>query len=400
MLDVLVVDDDDIVRGSIAEAIAAAGHRVAQASDGEQALSLLQSRCFDLAVCDVQMPRLDGLTLFRRLRHDSPGTSVVLMTSFGKIPDAVGSLRGGAVDYVTKPFDPDEFAQSVVGPIAERLALRTQFEEARRRFVATEAGTDLVGTSLVMRQVVHRISVVANSDASVFITGDRGTGKKSIARTLHAQSPRRSGPFLVVPCASLTDLMIEAELRELSELRSRGYRDEWFRAAEGGTIVLDRVDVLPMRAQSNLLRVIDEPTVHARRDHEWQPRGVRIVSLSETPPADLLKGGGFVEALLFRLNAVPLRAPSLVEREGDLYLLVCHFLREFTPSRRRTPGLTPKAWKALSAYGFPGNVQELAWVVEHAVAASDGEEIDCQHLPEEITLTPAPSTTGDAETAI
>jgi DNA-binding NtrC family response regulator len=382
MLDVLVVDDDEIVRGCIAEAISGAGHRVAEASDGEKALALLATRAFDLAICDVHMPRLDGLTLFHRLRNDSPGTAVVIMTSFGKIPDVVGTLRDGAVDYVTKPFDADEFVLNVVQPIDERRALKQKFEAARSWFVSREAGTGLVGASLVMRQIADRIAVLGPSDASVLIVGNPGTGKKLAARLIHAQSPRRDRPFVVVPCASLQDLMLEAELRELSELRARNYRDEWFRTASGGTLVLDGIEVLPASAQSILMRVLDDPMTRARRDREWHPLGVRVISLSHESPSALLAGGTFSEALLFRLNAAELRMPPLGERDGDLYLLVSHFLRQFTPPGRSSPSLAPDAWKTLSGYAFPGNVRELAWAIEHAVAASNGGEIERRHLPD------------------
>jgi two-component system, NtrC family, response regulator HydG len=385
MLQVLVVDDDDVVRESIAEAVCGAGHTVVQASDGEAALTLLGTHSFDLAICDVHMPRLDGLTLFRLLHRDSPGTAVVLMTSFGHIPDAVGSLRGGAVDYVTKPFDPEEFAAKVVTPIAERRALSRRFEQTRAMFVATEAGGSLVGTSLVMRQLTERIAAIGKSDASVFISGGRGTGKSLVARCLHAQSPRRDGPFVVVPCASLPGLMIASGLRELSQPLLPKHRDEWFRAAEGGTLVLDGVDELPGTAQSNLARVIDEPLARARRDHAWQPRGVRIISIATARPASLVAHAGFLQGLIFRLNTLEMRVPSLAEREGDLYTLVCHFIRESTPSGRRSSGLTPRAWKAISSYKFPENVRELAWLIEHAVAAAEGGEVDLRHLPGRVT---------------
>ena len=242
MLDVLVVDDDDIVRASVAGAIANAGHRVAEASDGAEALSLLASRAFDLAVCDVQMPGMDGLALFRRLRHDSPGTAVVMMTTFGKIPDAVDTLRGGAIDYVTKPFDPDAFAHDVVGPIAQRRALMKKFEDARTRHVAREAGSPLVGSSLPMRQIADTIAMVAQCDASVFIEGAVGTGKKLIARTVHARSPRREGPFLAAGPAArggalrpVRGALGPRSRRMVSRGRGRNARAGWSRqAARGG----------------------------------------------------------------------------------------------------------------------------------------------------------------------
>ncbi len=381
MLDVLVVDDDFIVRESIADALRLAGHRVTQAADGEEALTAVASHPFDLALCDVQMPRLDGLALFRRLRRDAPNTAVVLMTTFGKIPDAVGTLRDGAVDYVTKPFDPDDFVRDVVGPIAERRGLMRSLAEARARFVGREAGGALVGASLAMRQLAERVAVAATSDAAVLIAGESGVGKKLVARTLHAASPRRGGPLLVVPCASLPDRMRASELRELSELRARNHRDEWFRAAEGGTVVLDGVDVLPASAQSALLRVLDEPTTRARRSRDWQPLGVRVISITRTSVAELLPRGLMLDALFYRLSGVQLSVPPLRERDGDLYLLTNHILRELTPPGRGAAFLTPRAWKALTVHPFAGNIRELSWALEHAVAAANGGDVDLEHLP-------------------
>ncbi len=385
MLDVLLADDDEIVRESIAEALAAAGHHVTQAPDGEAALGLLAAGAFDLAICDVHMPKVDGLTVFRRLRTESPRTAVVIMTSFGTIPEVIGCLRGGAVDFVTKPFDPEEFTRTVVGPLAERRALRKAFEEAQAQLVATEAGTSFVGTSTLVRQLSDRISLLVQSDASVFVSGARGTGKKLIARMLHAHGPRRDGPFLVVPCGSLPALMRQAEIRELAELRRGSSRDGWFRAAEGGTLVLDGIDQLDAGTQNNLRRVIDEPLARARRDHQWRPHGVRIVSISRSSPEALCGGAGLLDALLYRLNTVHLRAPTLGERLLDLPLLVSHFLRKYTPEGGMPPRIAPDAWKALSAYDFPGNVRELEWVVERALVAADGEEIALRHLPDQIT---------------
>jgi CheY-like chemotaxis protein len=214
MLDVLLVDDDDNVRESVAVALLGAGHKVTEACDGAEALDLLASHAFDLAICDVQMPRLDGLTLFRRLRRDAPGTAVIIMTSHGKIPDVVDTLRDGASDYVTKPFDPDEFTQRVVAPIAEHRALRMRFEAARAQLVARDTGACLVAVSPAMRALEGRMALLSQSDASVVITGDRGTGKELVARTLHAQGPRRDGPLVLVDGALLPELLRASELAE------------------------------------------------------------------------------------------------------------------------------------------------------------------------------------------
>jgi two-component system, NtrC family, response regulator HydG len=367
MLDVLVVDDDDIVRESVSQALVLAGHRVAQASDGEVAMSLFATRAFDVAVCDVHMPKMDGLTLCRRLRREAPGTALVIMTSYGNVPDAVESLRGGVVDYIAKPFDPDEFATSVVGPIGERHALRKKLEDTRAGFIRREAGTSLVGASLPMRRLAEAITVAARTDASVLVRGERGTGKKLVARLIHAESPRREGPFVVVPCAASVD--------------------PWFQSASGGTLVLDGIERLSQDRLDALRRLVDEPILCARRSREWRPLGVRVISIATSDPEDILAPLDLPEALRMRLDGMELHAPPLRDREGDLYVLACHFLRELTPPARSVPGLTARAWKALAGHAFPGNVLELGWVIGHALALSNGDEIDIDHLPDEVTRT-------------
>ena len=345
MLDVLLVDDDDIVRGSIAQALMRAGHRVTQAEDGDQAASLVDSQKFDLAICDVQMPKMDGITLFRRMKRVAPRTAVVIMTTFGSISDAVGSLRDGAVDYVTKPFDTDDFITKIIGPIDERFTLRREIERIRAPHVERTAGGHLVAESPQMRALSEQIRTLANTDVPVLITGERGTGKKMLARVLHAQSSRKQGPFIVVSCNSLPDLMLEAELLELSDQpRRAGVRDSWFKRAAGGTIVIDGIDLLPVSAQSSLLRVIQDPeTLAGRRAH--QPTGARIVAVARHNILEMVQRGRFLEPLFFRLNAMSLRVPPLRERKADLMPLVAELLGRMTPRERDVPLIEPRAWE-------------------------------------------------------
>ena len=209
-----------------------------------------------------------------------------------------------------------------------------------------------------------------------------GTGKKLVARTVHARSARREGPFLVVPCTSLPGLMRPSaapRATERSEVRIRDAQDDWFWAAEGGTLVLEGIDTLPMSAQSALLRLLlragGEPRPRGvRKDGEWKPRGVRLVCIARENPVRWVGDRGFLEPLFLRLATMQIRTPTLAEREGDLYTLVCHFLRELTPSNRTVPGLTPAAWKALFAHRVPGNLRELSWTLEHALASAHGDE--------------------------
>ena len=371
MLDVLLVDDDENVRESVALALVNAGHQVTEAADGAEAADLLSSHAFDLAICDVQMPRLDGLALFRRIRREAPGTAVVIMTSYGRVPDVVDSMRDGAVDYVTKPFDPDEFAHNVVGPIAEHRSLKRKFEAARAQFVSRATGVTLVAVSPAMRSVADRITLLAQSDASVVVTGDRGTGKELVARTLHAQGSRREGPFVLVEGALLPEVL------EASD-------DAWLQEAAGGTLVLSGIESLPLRIQASLVRIISSPGAPARRDADWSPLGVRLITLARKGLGKQLNRGELLESLYYRLNRTTLHVPTLAERSEDLCHLVTELLRELQPPSKTVPGLTVSAWEALSKYGYPGNVRELRWILEHALAMADGEPIDVEHLPEEV----------------
>jgi DNA-binding NtrC family response regulator len=392
MLDVLLVDDDDNVRESVAGALLGAGHKVTEACDGAEALDLLSSHAFDLAICDVQMPRLDGLALFRRLRRDAPGTAVIIMTSHGKIPDVVDTLRDGAADYVTKPFDPDEFTQRVVAPIAEHRALRRRFEAARAQLVARGTGACLVAVSPAMRAVSDRISLLSQSDASLVITGDRGTGKELVARTLHAQGPRREGPLVLVDGALVPELL---RASELAESGARGQpAGTWLQEAEGGTLVLRGLEGLPIREQAALVRLISAPQAIARRDADGRPLGTRIITLGREPLTARKNRGELVESLYYRLNGTTLHVPRLAERSEDLCPLVTRLLEELQPPSRTVPGLTPAAWKALSSYGYPGNVRELRWILEHALAMSDGGPIDMPHLPAECSDAAGPIESG------
>jgi DNA-binding NtrC family response regulator len=386
MLDILVVDDDAIVRMAIVDALTSAGHKVMEAADGEQAVSLATEKEFDVAVCDVHLPKMDGLTVLRRLRRDSPGTSIVLMTAFGRIADVIGSIRSGAVDYVTKPFDPDEFTTKVIGSIAERKGIRKEFERAKRELAGSRVGVSLVAESPEMRRIAEHIEVIAKGDLPVLVSGERGTGKELIARTIHAKGPRANGPFIVVSCAALADVMMETELRELGELRPGGQRDAWFRAADGGTLVLDDVGILHEAAQASLLRVLREPRGRAGRGSGWQPLGVRVIATTRDDLSARIVAGTFLESLYYEIRGVGIHVPPLRERRSELLLLATQILARLSGAAVASPGISPRAWQALKQRAFRGNVRELEWTLRHAMTFAAGGEIDTSHLPEEWPL--------------
>ena len=379
MLEVLVADDDANLRESVATALVSAGHHVTEASDGAQAVELMAAHAFDLAICDVHMPKLGGLALLRRIRRDAPGTAVVIMTAFGEIPDVVGSMRDGAVDFVTKPFDPEEFTRSVVEPIAEQRGLRSAFDRARAAQVARATGATIVADSPAMRAVLDRIHLLANTDAAALVSGDRGTGKELVARAIHAQGPRRMGPFVLAD-----GVLLRESLAEHGDAEGLQPAEEFFRQAMGGTLVLDGIEKLSLRAQVRLLRLIDGPGAAARRSPWWHPLGVRLITLTREHIAEPASSGELLDALFYRLNAVHLHVPPLRDRGADLCRLVVELIDELEPIGTTRPGVTSAAWKVLSSYPFPGNVRELRWVLEHALAMADGGPIDAAHLPPEV----------------
>jgi len=232
-----------------------------------------------------------------------------------------------------------------------------------------------------MSSLSGRITMLASSDAPVLVSGAKGVGKELVARAIHALGPRREGPLVVIEAAALPEMMEASVQQELSLPRCR---DAWFRAASEGTLIIDGIDRLPLRAQGELLRVIDDPVARARRGPSWEPRGVRILSLSRGGLTEKVASGEFLDSLYYRVNAIHIHVPALDERELDLLPLAAELLRELTPPNISPPGISADAWSALSRHTFEGNVRELRWVLEGALVRSDGKEIAVSHLPPHI----------------
>jgi len=384
MLTVLLVDDDADVREFVGNALRGAGHTVTLASDGEEAMRLLDSICFDVVVTDIRLPRANGHAVLRHARRAPPRPDVILMTSFAAVPDAVAAMKDGAYDYLTKPFEPEE--------LSSRLA---RIEEARELHRATHeapmAGDGiaglLIGASPPMVRLRERIETVAPSDAPVLIVGESGSGKELASRALHVKSARRDGPFVAVNCAAFPETLLEAELFGYERGAFTGAtrrREGRFQAASGGTLLLDEVAEMPLSAQAKLLRVLQEGRVEPLGTNESVKVDVRIVSATNRDLKKRVSEGAFRNDLYFRLNGVTLAMPSLRERRTDLPMLIHHFLRRFVPQEQELPEVTLRAWGALMTYPFPGNVRELAHAVQHAVVLSRGRTIDLEHLPEDV----------------
>ncbi len=400
MLDILLVDDEPELRELLEEQLREAGHQVQTAADGAQGMDQLQRRVFDLVICDVRLPAIDGLTLFRRVRKEMPSTEVILMTAYADVAQAVSALKEGAYDYLTKPFDVDELLLQT-RRINETRALRRELEKARGELSGRTGETSLIGESPGIRRVIEMSKMVSQSDAPVLITGDSGTGKEVVARLIHEKSNRRDKAFVAVNCGALAENLIEAELFGHERGAFTGAvkkRDGRFKAADGGVLFLDEIAELPAAAQAKLLRVLQEGSFEPLGTNTPVRVDVRIISATHRNLQERIKAGLFREDLFYRVNVIEIQLPPLRDRPTDLPLLLRHFIQRFTTPGAPFPRISPAAWASLLQYEFPGNVRELSHAVQHAIVLSGGQEIDLQHLPPSIVDTKLPSaltSTGD-----
>ena len=387
MLDILLIDDEADLRELLDEELREAGHKVQTAADGEEGMNELQRRVFDVVICDVRLPKLDGLTLLRRVRKEAPSTDVILMTAYADVSQAVSALKEGAYDYLTKPFDVDELLVQLRRN-DETREMRRQLENARSELAGRKSANTLIGESPAIRRVIEMSRMVSQSEAPVLITGDSGTGKEVVARMIHDWSPRRDKPFVAVNCGALAENLIEAELFGHEKGAFTGAvkkRDGRFKAADGGTLFLDEVAELPAAAQAKLLRVLQGGTFEPLGTNLSLRVDVRILSATHRNLPERIKTGLFREDLYYRINVIEIPIPALRERPGDLPLLLRHFIERFSPPGTPPPTISPAAWATLLQYDFPGNVRELSHAVEHAIVLSGGKEIDLHHLPPGLT---------------
>jgi DNA-binding NtrC family response regulator len=380
---ILLVDDEEELRETLAEVLEGAGHAVTQRTDGTEAAALIGGEPFDVVLTDVRLPGTDGLSLVRAARAASPPADCIVMTAFADVKDAVAALKEGASDYLTKPFDLDELLHHI-SRIDGTRSLRRELAEARRALSAQPSRCRLVGRSPQMRHVQERIDMIARSDAATLVTGESGTGKELVALMLHERGPRAEKPFVAVNCAAFPDTLIEAELFGFEKGAFTGAmkkREGRFRAADGGTLFLDEIAELPLPAQAKLLRVLQDGTFEPVGSDESVKVDVRVVSATHRNLRELVEQGKFREDLFYRINVLDVVLPPLRDREGDLPLLVEHFLGTRAGEGQARPTLSQKAYAALASYPYPGNVRELSHAIEHATVLAGGGEIGVEHLP-------------------
>jgi two-component system response regulator AtoC len=391
---VLVVDDDRAMREMIASLLEDQGIQVRDAETADDAIDKLKDFDCDVVISDIQMPGRTGLELLGQIRELRPETPVIMMTAFGSIDSAVEAMHAGAFDYVTKPFKRNALLLSLERAF-ERRALEEENRRLRRAVDRTASYGELIGDSPAMRDIFALIRKIASGSASVLITGDSGTGKEVVARTIHFTSHRAQRPFVPINCTAIPEGLLESELFGHvrgaftgAHVTKRGL----FEQAAGGTLFLDEIGDMTLGLQSKLLRVL--------QDHEIRPVGgntsvkvdVRIIAATNRDLRAEIEAGRFRRDLFYRLNVIPIVIPPLRERPEDIAVLADGFLRKHADGRPRR--LTPAALQRLQRCTWEGNARELENVIERAIALTESPDIDVADLPLDDEKPRAPSGLG------
>ncbi len=384
---VLVVDDESSARTGLVELLREEGYEVRGAADAFKALGLVESSVPDLIITDVHMPGMDGTQLMARVQETYPDVGIIVMTAFSTVERAVAAMQQGADDYLTKPIRFDELLVVVERLLAHRETAR-ELEAFRKASEAGRPSLGWVGQSKASRDVLDLLQQVADSPASVLLTGESGTGKKLAARALHGSSSRRDGPFIPVHCASLDAGVLAIELfghEKGAVVGVEEARDGRVGQAHGGTLFLDEVSALPLSVQLELLSVLEERTYQRVGGTLPIDVDVRIVAATHRDLQAEVKEGRFRDDLLYRLNIINVRIPTLRERDDDVALLAMHFLsRHASGARKQIRSISERSLDVLRSYDWPGNVRQLENCIEHAVALCNDFEIDVRHLPREV----------------
>ena len=370
----LLVDDDPGLLKLLGMRLVSEGYSVVTAESGPEALRVLGREKVDLVISDLRMDEMDGLQLFSEIQKGLPGMPVIILTAHGSIPDAVAATQQGVFSFLTKPVDKDALYKAIDEALEQRSPAT---DEAWRQAIVTR--------SPLMLRLLEQAGMVAQSDVSVLINGQSGTGKEIVAQAIHNASPRHDKPFVAINCGALPEQLLESELFGHARGAFTGAvsnREGLFQAAEGGTLFLDEIGDMPVALQVKLLRVLQERKVRPLGSNRDIEINVRIISATHRDLPKAMARGEFREDLFYRLNVIHLLLPPLRERREDIALLANHFLQKFSAENQRDMiEIDPAAMSRLTAWPWPGNIRELSNVIERAVVMSTGAVIFAEDLP-------------------
>jgi two-component system response regulator AtoC len=374
----LIVDDDAGLRHSLALLLQEAGYEVVAEGDPEEALTRAAAESFDLILCDVRMPKMDGLTFLGRYRARHGSALLIMMSAYGNEDAAIAAMHEGAYDYLPKPFRPDEVIMTV-RKAEERERLRREVETLRSSLGVDPIRDLMIFESRAMRELLELAGRVAQHDTTVLITGESGTGKEVLARAIHRLSPRSERAFTAINCAAIPGQLLESELFGHTKGAFTGAvadRMGLFEVAHEGTLLLDEIGDLPLDLQAKLLRVLEEGEIRRVGGRDAKRVDVRVIAATAKPLEQAVEQGEFRADLFYRLNVVRLHLPPLRERPEDVPALLTHFARQAATRMGRAVSLTPGALASLTHHTWPGNVRELRNAVERAVVLGAGGPLD------------------------
>jgi DNA-binding NtrC family response regulator len=388
---VLIVDDEDIVVRSCQRILADCGFEIDTVSDGWEALRRVEAHDYEIIILDIMMPKIDGLEVLQHVKERHPDTDVIMITGLSQIQTAVQSMKLGAFDYLSKPFDPEEL-RHVVDRALERQRLLAQNRQLKREVSTKYRFDSIVGASAAMQKVYQLIAKCAPTSSTVLITGESGTGKEMIARAVHHNSLRAEQAFVAVDCNTLSEHLLESEL--FGHVRGAftgavANKRGVFEAAHHGTLFIDELGNLPLALQAKLLRVIQEREFRPVGSNAAQKVDVRIVAATNLDLKAMVAEHRFREDLYYRVNVFPIHSPPLRERREDIPALALHFLKQFcTELERPLAQLSQGAMSLLMHHDWPGNVRELENTLQRAVILASDDTIRQAHLADLVGAEP------------
>jgi DNA-binding NtrC family response regulator len=397
---ILVIDDDTAVREVLTATLLNDGYQVTGVSDGASGLQVIQEHPIHIVITDLHMPGMDGLEVISRITKLDSRIITIVMTGYGTIDYAVRTMKAGAFDFITKPFGPDTVSLIVKRAI-EVLKLKQENHLLRKAVRDQYRFEHLVGTSAPMRRVLDFVEKVADSESTVLITGDSGTGKELIARMLHFNSMRRDRPLVPVNCGAIPENLLESELfgHEKGAFTGAAHtRLGRFELAHGGTLFLDEIGEMPLALQVKLLRVLQERCFERVGGNKTIHVDVRIIAATNQDLDQAVAERRFRQDLYYRLHVIPIEVPALRERRSDIPLLVNHFIERLNDQRKtEIAGMEPEALARLMAYEWPGNIRELENLVERSVVLKKKGWITVADLPDRLARTAASQPADQSE---
>lgn len=386
---ILIVDDDTAHLLMLRTLLKSFGHEVESATDGEDAITMVKEKPFDLILMDVRMAHIGGIEALRQIKECNPAIPVIIMTAYSSVDTAVEAMKLGAYDYLTKPLNFEEL-KIILDRAMDHLRLTLENRSLKEKIAAETSLAGIIGSSLAMKKVLDMARIVAPTEATVLITGESGTGKELFAKAIHVNSERAKGPLVTVNCAALTETLLESELFGHEKGTFTGadrQRNGRFMQADTGTIFLDEVGEIPLQMQAKILRTIQEREIQRLGSDEVLHVDVRIIAATNRNLEDDVKVGKFREDLYYRLNVMNIHIPPLRERVEDIPLLAHHFLEKYVQKNRKDlKGFTPAAMDMLTRAKWSGNVRELENVIERAVILAVSPYLSEKDLPPSMSV--------------